>query len=251
MIKLGDLVYEHIAKEREATRRPMTRVYPSSIGRCTREIVYKMLGYPQPPSDPKGLSIMENGNFFHARMEERFEKMGILVSPELPIVDLELNVSGRTDAVIFNPNVNDSKYDDIITLHDADKKVIWSGPNREVVLVELKSINQNGFKKVVSKGPKEGHAEQLWLYMYLTGIKQGLLLYENKNDQELYEVWLDYNEAEVKKIIEKINVVNKHVRIGTLPEREGSRTSYTCNYCDFKEVCWNDNIIIPSLDDII
>ena len=251
MIKLSDLVLANIAEERAARNKPVVRVYPSSIGKCTRSVVYKMLGYPVPLPEPIGLSRMENGDYFHSRMEERFAKMGILVAPELPILNEELNISGRTDAVIFNPNANESKYDDVLTLRDREGKEVWTGVNKEIALVELKSINSKGFSRVLSKGPENGHPEQLLLYMYLTGIKQGLLLYENKNDQSLHEIWIDYDEVKVQKIIDKINTINHCVKTEVLPDREGSRSSFVCGWCDFKDVCWCENVNIPSLDDII
>jgi CRISPR/Cas system-associated exonuclease Cas4 (RecB family) len=211
-----------------------------------------MSGYPQPELDPKVLSIFENGHSFHNRMEHLFGKAGILIAPELPIKNAEMNISGRTDAVVRNPNKGLYKDTHLITLLDFDNNIIFEGPNNEVALVELKSINNKGFNKVNNDNhPKEEHIQQLQLYMFLSGIRQGVVFYENKDTQATAEFWIEYDEKLVEKLIAKIKNINTHVAAKTLPEREGTRSSYKCNYCDFKDICWNDNLVIPSLDDII
>lgn len=254
---VGQMVGEYLIeknlkeKRRRAARPDKVHFSPSSIGFCSRKIVYQMSGYPVPELNPRVLAIFENGHSFHNRMEHFFDMAGILIAPELSINDEELNISGRTDAVIRNINSKDYQATADITLVDTSGEVVYSGPNNEVALVELKSINNKGYNRVVSHGPKEEHIAQLQLYMHLLNIPQGLLYYENKDNQESIEYWFTYDPALIKKLIAKIKNVNDHVDKGTIPAREGTRSSYSCNYCDFKDICWDDSLVIPSLDDII
>jgi CRISPR/Cas system-associated exonuclease Cas4 (RecB family) len=105
------------------------------------------------------------------------------------------------------------------------------------MIVELKSISDSGFK-YLGKGAKEAHIMQLQLYMHITGIKQGCLLYENKNNQEMKEFFISYDAVMAEKIMKKIASANKHVNEGTLPPKEFERTDFECVYCDYKDLCW-------------
>lgn len=251
MIKIGDIVGQYLVERNKKNNRDNTKFHPSSIGYCTRKTVYVMSGYPGAELSPQSLSIFENGHSFHNRMEHWFDKAGILIAPELPIKNDELNISGRTDAVINNPNSTKYQYLREVTLVDFNDKVIYTGPDNEIALVELKSINYKGFNRVRNEGPKEEHVAQLQLYMFLTGIHHGIIFYENKNDQETLEFWIEYDPVLVAKLIDKIKVINAHVAGGTVPDREGTRSSFKCRYCDYQEICWSESLIIPSLDDII
>lgn len=242
-----------VGLQKSSTRDSRNKFYPSSVGRCCREIYYNMCGYPQAPPDARVLLVFENGHGFHERMEKLFERMGILIAPELPIKDPSLNVSGRTDAIIKNVYPGKERLaQDKIVLKGLKGEVVFEGPNSEVIIVELKSINSRGFTRVVSKGAKEDHIWQLQLYMYMTGIRQGILLYENKDTQELHEVWVPYDKAIADRIVNKIKYVNKCVAEGTIPPREHSRSSSACMYCGQAALCWDDGgtSYIP-LDEII
>lgn len=196
----------------------VVKFYPSGIGYCSRKLVMQNLDYEKPEADPKFLRIMENGNSMHSRYEKLFGEMGILVAPELPIKDEELRISGRTDALIRVPKGSSA----------------W-----ELVLVELKSANDNQFGKMVKTNePKVEHYQQLQLYMHLTGIHTGVLFVENKNNQDLWEFWCEYDGELCEKLVEKIKMVNSCSDAEILPERDYPKNSYECRYCDFREACW-------------
>ena len=48
----------------------------------------------------------------------------------------------------------------------------------------MKSINDKGFKALIDT-PKPEHLVQLQIYLNLAGVENGVVLYENKNDQTL------------------------------------------------------------------
>ena len=251
-MKLSDIVYEAIAKKNEEESKKHTggKFYPSSVGNCQRNIVYKMSGYPAPPIEPRSLLIMDNGTKFHDRMEELLGACGIMIAPELSIVSKELNISGRSDAIVKNFMPHETN-EDIVTLKDPENNVVYEGPESEVLIIELKSINQRGFDWLIKKNEhKEEHELQLQLYMYLTGIKQGCLLYENKNKQELAEFHIKYDQEKVDYILNKIKTVNEHVAAGTLPPREYVKTDFQCRYCDYADICWPKRKSY-NLDDIL
>lgn len=190
------------------------KFYPSSIGKCSREIVYAMLGYSKPEIPSRVLRIFDNGDSMHERYQNWFGEMGILISPELPIKDEELGISGRTDALI---RIND-----------------------ELVLVELKSSNTRQFERMQKEGlPKEEFSKQLQLYLHLTGIKKGIILIENKNDQSILEFTEDYDNELANELIKKIKDCIWHAKENLIPERPFAKTSFECRYCDFNIECWS------------
>jgi len=209
---------EQDKERKEKYKGEPTRFYPSSIGFCSRRIVMQALDYERPELPAKVLRIMENGTYMHERFEAWFEGMGILIAPEVPIKDKDLRISGRTDALIRVPGKDGTG---------------------KIVLVELKSANDKQFNRMMSQDkPKDEHLKQIQLYMHLTGIEDGLILVENKNNQDLWEYWCKYDPIMASELIEKIKMVNSHIDAEILPNREFDKTSFECRYCDFRNECW-------------
>lgn len=216
------------------------KFYPSSIGRCKRAIVYQMLGYPTKAVNGKSLMVMENGTAFHNRMEEIFERMGILIAPELSLKDEALRISGRSDAIIWNYLLEDDEEPgEEITLYDVkDKdKIIYQGPNNHILIVELKSIKDKNFHKLPKSKADKKHEMQLQLYFYLTGIRRGIVYYENKDSQEPKYYLVKYNQELVDQVKADIEYVIEMVDKRELPEKEGNALDIFCRYCDFRNLC--------------
>jgi CRISPR/Cas system-associated exonuclease Cas4 (RecB family) len=229
-------------KENQAKRVAEGRIgkfYPSSVGRCRRQIAYQMLGYPGKDIPGQNLLIMDNGTYFHERMEHTFKRMGIMIAPELKLVDSDLRISGRSDAIVWNwlkkePVENDL----VITLRDTEDKVVYEGPQSDVLIVELKSIKNKNYEKLPKTVAKMEHRMQLNLYMYLTGIRQGVVYYENKDTQEQKYYYVEYNQEMVDKIISDIRYVIDHIDNNKLPERDYPPISFQCQWCDHKSICY-------------
>lgn len=227
------------------------KYYPSSVGRCKRQVAYQMLGYPGKPIPGRNLLIMDNGTYFHERMEHTFKRMGIMIAPELALKHEELRISGRSDAIVWNwmkkaPVENDTE----ITLTAPDGTLVYNGPQSDVLIVELKSINNKNYEKLPKTLPKMEHRMQLQLYMYLTGIRQGVVYYENKDTQEQKYFYVEYNPEMVEKIVSDIKTIISHLDADTLPEREFAPVSFQCQWCDHKEICYPQQNKF-NLDDVI
>lgn len=200
-------------KQREAGE---FKFYPSSIAKCRREVVYQMLGYPKEDIPTRVLRIFDNGDCMHERYQNWFAEMGILISPELPLKDKELCISGRTDALI---KIND-----------------------ELILVELKSANDRSFNLMVKKNePKEDYVMQLQLYLHITGIDKGIIFIENKNDQSILEFPITYDEEMAEELIDKIMYCVTHAKSNDIPERDYTKSTFQCKYCDYAEMCWSSS----------
>ena len=107
---------------------------------------------------------------------------------------------------------------------------------------EIKSVNSFIFKK------QKNHAsgkKQLQLYMYLTGIKKGFVLCEDKNTQDikLYIYDADYKQVEPYIArLEKIQYYKHRLQDkGKMVARHEKCTGYDCKMaeqCPMREVCY-------------
>lgn len=263
---LVDMVHQFLTEEnqqKQVERVQQGRIgkfYPSSVGRCKRQITYQMMGYPGKPIPGRNLLIMDNGTYFHERMEDTFERMGILIAPELKLKDKDLRISGRSDAIIWNflKKEGEERPDDqVIKLYkpsedeNAEDELVYEGPASDVLIVEFKSIKAKGYNDYIPKTkPKKEHEMQLQLYFYLTGIREGMVYYENKDTQEQKYFHVVYNQSIVDEIVSDIRFVIQHLDAGTLPEREFQPTSFECRFCDFRDICHPVTNTF-NLDDII
>lgn len=135
--------------------------YPSMLGNpCDR---YLYLAYNGRLDDQvieaKTARIFDNGSALEVRMKKYFERLGLFLAEEQQV---RLNlppISGRYDFLLK---------------HEEHGRII----------LELKSINDKGFSALIDS-PKHEHIIQLQIYLNLAGVDNGVVLYENKNDQTL------------------------------------------------------------------
>ena len=135
--------------------------YPSMLGNeCDRYLYLAFRGLlPQQEIASTTQRIFDTGSSLEDRMTKYFEKMNILKEREIPVKCDSPPISGRADYLLVHEEHTD-------------------------VVLELKSINDKGFKNLYGK-PKPEHATQLQIYLQLLDRPYGIVLYENKNDQKL------------------------------------------------------------------
>lgn len=109
-------------------------------------------------------------------------------------------------------------------------------------VVEIKSVNTYVFKK---QKPHASGRKQLQLYMYLTGIHQGIVLQEDKNTQEFRANIYRYKPEEIQPYITRLEEIQYHKgRLQTknkLVKRHNNCTAYSCDIakgCPMRDVCW-------------
>ena len=110
-------------------------------------------------------------------------------------------------------------------------------------VIDFKSMNPFSFKDL--KKPKPEHLTQMQIYLYLSGLKYGKFLYENKGDQSVKEYLVEKDDAVIaikreeavilKHRLTHTNSVGKHV----LPPRGyDSKGCTTCLQCKYRGHCW-------------
>jgi hypothetical protein len=143
------------------------KLYISDIGRCPRQIYFEFKGFKPKARKPEAQRALENGDKFHQRM-----MAALYACPDIEVVASEVDIppdeliSGRVDAIIA---IDDKNY-----------------------VLELKSIGSYGFKLL--NEPRREHVHQLQLYMHFLKIPRGILLYENKDNHQLKEFEIAFDE---------------------------------------------------------
>lgn len=111
-------------------------------------------------------------------------------------------------------------------------------------VLEIKSMRGDLFYKLTE--PQESHIEQALLYAHLKGAEGALIVYVNKNGRNKDDFYKEYtvpmDKSILKRALDKVSSVRKHIAAGTIPERTLciNRSSYRARSCPLKEICFAD-----------
>jgi hypothetical protein len=111
----------------------------------------------------------------------------------------------------------------------------------EELLIEFKTMNEKSWKKMNANGVQatnKTYFMQLQLYMFYQGLKKALFVAVNKNTEEIYFEIVDADDEIAAKVQQRaVDIINSPI---PLPKAFDSPTYYECNWCDHKEICWED-----------
>ena len=158
--------------------------HPSTVSNtCDRFVWLVYHGHmPNTVLEPTVQRIFQNGNFLEDRVDKWFTGLRILIGREISVKYENPPISGRIDFLIR---------------HD----------EHGIIPVELKSINTAGFGKLTR--PKEEHFIQLQLYLQLGKYECGIVLYENKNDQQIKAFLVVRDDAVWESLLERCFRIQK------------------------------------------
>lgn len=212
---LSSLIDNYLEKNPDVVS-SSTKLSPTYIIGCERQCIYKLRGCPQKQRrSAKSSRIALNGDYMHKRYFELFEKMGILKEKEKFISHPTFPFIGFVDAII---SINNSLY-----------------------LIELKSISHDNFGKL--KKPLEEHLMQVKLYLMLLrgNISKGIILYEDKNTQDLKEFLVEYDSQIEDWFNQKFSRLLTFFNAGNLPERICFNIQDGINrWCPYVDECFKE-----------
>jgi len=201
-------IIDQFYREQESSRK-QTRFYVTDAGKCHRFIFFKFKQAPHPELEPRILRLFDHGNYIHRLILKALKERGVLEGEEVNIPSQEM-ISGRADA--------------LLTIEG------------EHYILDIKSINRNGFQ--VLKEPKPDHQNQLQLYLHFFQIVKGILLYVNKDTQALKEYSLDYDQGLCQSLLEDLSVLRQEIDQNLIPARLPYWPSNPqCRYCPYKDIC--------------
>lgn len=158
---LDRFLYEQANKDND---RAVNVNAPSQAGKCNRANYYMRMQYQSDGSiDPRTQRIFDNGTYTHERLQSYMIEMGLLLMDEVPLLNEKYNIQGHTDGFL--------------------------GLDEEVAILEIKSINDNGFNQL--KDAKEEHKCQGLVYLFCAEERR-LWLHEKYKTVEEFNA--SYNE---------------------------------------------------------
>lgn len=203
--------------------------WATDFGECDRKICYKFLGIKVGPVSTRGRRIFDTGNAMHERYVTYLTRCQMVEDVELSC--RKGNFSCRLDMVIRDLKTG------------------------ERLVLELKSINTYGYKRLLKvMEPQHKHKLQLLINCRLSGIRRGIVLYEDKNNQAILEFIVDSESEESKKLYKEIDAsaekilaeVVKFPKTKVLDIPKGHVERYCKNYCSYWAVCYGrEDAVIP------
>ena len=185
--------------------------YITDAGKCFRAIFFKFKNVPREDIKANILRLFDHGDHIHQLIMKPLLSIRDIhvVAAEVNIPPQEL-ISGRADAIL--------------------------SCGKELYVLDIKSMNSMIFKSLTS--PKEENIDQVQLYMHYFKISKAILLYVNKDTQELKEFVVEYDKKLSENLLRGLKELKVKIDSNIIPERmEGYPTNWQCRYCQFKEVC--------------
>ena len=153
--------------------------------------------------------MFEHGDYIHRLILTTLFSLGLVRASEVNIPPQDL-ISGRADAVLSVGN--------------------------ELYVLDIKSINSFLFKGLFK--PKEENLAQIQLYLHFFKIEKGLLLYVNKDTQELKEFSVIYNSDFSNQLLKDLSLLKEKIEADTIPARLlNYPENKECQFCQFREIC--------------
>ena len=191
---------------------------------CAREQVLSLI-YKQLQGEQLNvglLRIFEEGNAIHEKWQRMFLRAGYS-----EVEDLDKTQFNKKYMISFTPDI-------ICSIPEFyDGKMVG----------EIKSVNTFQFQRMITH-PSAG--KQLQWYMYLTGIKKGFVLCDDKNTQDFKLEVYDFDKEKVEPFIERAEVVKEaYDRVfdeGKMIKRPKFAKDINCKKCSkcaMRDACYN------------
>ena len=217
MINFDEMVNKFLGSDIRI--RSIGRYYPSEAGLCLRKVWYTFRN-PK-PVDKELLKVFEAGNRLHEFVAEVFQSNKV---PEVDLVEKEVPFE-----IVVDDFVIAGRIDDLIRVKIGQTQA----------LVEVKSTKDLRYVEE----PQENHVMQLQLYMHARQLKDGILLYLEKNTLRSKTFHILFNQEIYHKIIERFRALHKSLIKGELPPPESRMQEdkqWMCRSCPYQEECFKD-----------
>jgi hypothetical protein len=162
-------------------------VRSSMSGKSPQEIMNYLLNINEGALPSSVQDAMEEGTEIHRQLEKEYRQAGFLISSEQEVYDAEAKVRGHYDVIIQTPN----------------------GPE----LIDFKTVSQKRWDEVMKAGkPYEENMDQVTTYLNALKMKEGGILYVNRDTGERKMFTMDYDPSRHRKIVQKLDAVRKTIR---------------------------------------
>jgi len=199
----------YLEREKEKKNKERIHFWISEVGKCPRAIFFKFKKAPAKELEPERLRIYDHGDFIHQMVLRPLFSLGLVRAAEIPIPPSEI-IAGRADAIL---SIEGEPY-----------------------VLDVKSISgRMNFEKLE---PMQGHIWQVQLYMHYFKIKKGILLYLNKDTQEIKEFLFNYDSELVEKLLDWFQKLKRKIEENKVPVRLVDwPQNWQCSKCEFFDIC--------------
>ena len=235
-VELGELLEKaYLARRRPTKFTKKTSFAPSSVGygksTCARFWYHAFTGcvFDESETDAQAVAGMAAGTDAGIRLANIFEETGLKVQKEVEI-----------------------RYQDPPIHGYMDLEIDWNGLT---IPGEIKTTRQEMFiLRLNSMKPPLYNLFQILIYMKVTGKDIGFLLYENKNDQTVVIIPIEWTPQNIKLLddaFEWMRLVRKTWQDGDVPNRGfPTKRNKNCRQCPVRATCWADDapestVVIP------
>lgn len=208
---LSEIINQYyLDREKEKKEKDRIQFYISEIGKCPRAIFFKFKKAPASDIEPERLRIFDHGDFIHQVTLRPLISLGLIRATEVPIPPHEI-ISGRADAIL---SINGEPY-----------------------VLDIKSISGRiNFNKLDKPYPE--HFWQVQLYLHFFRIQKGILLYVNKDTQELKDFVFEYDSDLAQRLIEWFLKLKSKIEKDILPPRLiDFPDNWQCDGCQYRSIC--------------
>jgi hypothetical protein len=216
----------------------------SQIGKkCDRELYYIFRWFKRPTFDGRMLRLFDRGHREESNFISLLQSVGVKVQELDPstgkqwrIADIFDHFGGSLDGI------GQAAFPIEIWEYFEGRAAEFTGrliPPGEDFLTEFKTHNTKSFSLLVNGGgvkvAKPEHYIQMQIYMRKRGLRFGLYLAINKNDDDLHLEIVELDpEVGDKAIARADRIINA---LG-VPDRIGKHPSWhDCKFCDFAQIC--------------
>lgn len=216
-IDFNKLIDQHVYSE--SWPKKTGRYYPSSIGQCLRKQWFSFRNPKE--AGPELLKVFEAGNLMHDFIVDvlKSEK-----TPEVELLESEVPIKYQGSGFLVSGRVDD---------------LILVKANRKKLLLEVKSTKDIRY----TKAPQAGHIMQLQFYLHAMDLKEGVILYIEKNTLQTRQFHVKYSKGQAYKILRRFETLHKSLAEDKIPRpeaREKKWMAWMCGYCEYAEECKNN-----------
>lgn len=223
------------AREREEETRRPNGLRPSELGHeCTRYLYlrYRWMDELQPFSG-RLLRLFETGHLQEDRLADDLRRVGAIMHVKDPD-DAKKQISMK----ILDGHCNG--FLDGVGEHIPHASARW-------ILTEMKTHSKASFAQLEKhgvQGSQPKHYAQCQLYMNQHNLPEALYIAVNKDNDELYCEFIEYDERYAESLISKARMI---IYSDHMPEKiSRNPTFFKCKFCTANAVCHSDAKPEPS-----
>ncbi|MEI7943133.1 MAG: hypothetical protein WCH76_08265 [Candidatus Riflemargulisbacteria bacterium] len=185
-----------------------------TITECPRRLVYRAMGGSTSLDANKFLkdraAFFCNNKWYEYLSECKSIR---LIDTNLSVADCNYNIVSNVDVVL---RIDENIY-----------------------AVKIESVDSANYQNVQKTGAFKKHVVAVMVEMWLAEINNGLLIYENKDNNNFVVFHIEPYSPMIKSIAKKCEMMFDCKISGILPEKPyKEKKSNECTVCEFKDRCW-------------